>query len=123
MFGDTGRDLQRLLDGGSAFIEEANAHTDETIALLDNSLTVLRTQRGQKENIRKFAKDLNTVTSALRRQDGNLRTVLGDTPGAAKAVQGLLEDLEPTLPVLLGDLITTDQILLSETARPRAGCW
>lgn len=114
MFGDTGRDLQRLLDGGSAFIEEANAHTDETIALLDNSLTVLRTQQGQKENIRKFAADLDTVTSALRGQDANLRTILSETPGAAKAVQGLLADLEPTLPVLLGDLVTTNQILLSE---------
>ncbi|MEV5003170.1 MlaD family protein [Nocardioides sp. LML1-1-1.1] len=114
MFGDTGRDLQRLLDGGSAFIEEANAHTDETIALLDNSLTVLRTQQGQKENIRKLARDLDTVTSALRRQDGNLRTVLSETPGAAKAVQGLLQDLEPTLPVLLGDLVSTNQVFLSE---------
>ncbi len=114
MFGDTGRDLQRLLDGGSAFIEEANAHTDETIALLDNSLTVLRTQQGQKENIRKLAADLGTLTSALRGQDANLRTILSQTPGAAKAVQGLLADLEPTLPVLLGDLVTVDQILLSE---------
>lgn len=114
MFGDTGQDLQRLLDGGTAFIEEANAHTDETIALLDNSLTVLRTQQGQKENIRKFAADLETVTTALRDQDGNLKKILGDTPGAAQAVNRLLEDLEPTLPVLLGDLVTVDQILLSE---------
>lgn len=114
MFGDSGRDLQKLLDGGSAFIEEANAHTEETIALLDNSLTVLRTQRGQKENIRKFAADLNTVTTMLRRQDGNLTSVLSDTPGAARALERLLKDLEPTLPVLLGDLVAVGQIMVSE---------
>lgn len=116
LFGDTGRDLQRMIDGGSEFIAEASAHTDETIALLDNGLTVLRTQRGQKENIRRFAADLATVTTVLRGQDGNLRTVLSATPGAARALDRLLKELEPTLPVLLGDLISIDQILLSELA-------
>ncbi|HWJ10762.1 MAG TPA: MlaD family protein [Nocardioides sp.] len=114
MFDDTGRDLQRLLDGGSEFIDEAHAHTDETIALLDNGLTVLRTQRGQKENIRRFAADLATITGTLRRNDGNLRTVLSQTPGAAKALERLLRELEPTLPVLLGDLISVGQVLVSE---------
>lgn len=116
MFNDTGRDLQRLLDGGSAFIEEAHEHTDETVALLDNGLTVLRTQRGQKENIRKFAADLATITGTLRENDQNLRTILDEAPGAAKALTRLLEDLEPTLPVLLGDLIGVGQVLVSELA-------
>ena len=114
MFNDTGRDLQRLLDGGSAFIEEAHAHTDETIALLDNGLTVLRTQRGQKENIRKFAADLATVTGTLRGADRDLRTILTETPGAARVLDRLLKELEPTLPVLLGDLISVGQVLVSE---------
>lgn len=114
MFTDTGDDLQKLLDGGSAFIAEANQHTDETIALLNDGLTVLRTQQGQKENIRRFAADLDTVTTMLRGNDGNLRTVLSSTPGAARQLSRLLKDLEPTLPVLLGDLITVDQILLTE---------
>lgn len=113
MFTDTGRDLQRLIDNGSVFIDEASKHTDETIALLDNGLAVLRTQRGQKENIRKFAADLNTVTTMLRGNDASLRKVLSDTPPAVRAVNRLLKDLEPTLPVLLGDLITVDQIMVS----------
>ena len=114
MFDDTGQDLQRLLDGGSAFIEEAHAHTDETVALLDDGLTVLRTQRGQKENIRRFAEDLATITGTLRRKDGDLRTILSRTPGAATALDRLLRELEPTLPVLMGDLISVGQVLVSE---------
>lgn len=113
MFTDTGDDLQAMLDNGSKFIHEASLHTDQTIALLDNGLTVLRTQRGQKENIRAFADDLNTLTTALARSDGNLRTVLSDTPAAARELQGLLEDLEPTLPVLLSDLTTTGQVFVA----------
>ena len=116
LFGDTGRELQALLDNGSVFIREASAHTDETVALLRNGLTVLRTQQGQKENIRSFAHDLSTITAALRGSDKDLRRVLTSTPGAARELQKLLEDVEPTLPVLFGDLVTIDQIVLSNLA-------
>lgn len=113
LFGDTGRDLQALLDNGSLFIEEATAHTDETITLLRNGLTVLRTQQGQKENIRSFARDLATLTAALRGSDKDLRKVLSSTPGAARELQKLLEDLEPTLPALFSDLVAVDQVVLA----------
>jgi phospholipid/cholesterol/gamma-HCH transport system substrate-binding protein len=110
MFRGTGPDLQRLLDSGSIFIHEASKHTKDTITLLDSGLKVLRTQSGQKENIRSFAKDLNTLTTVLRNSDSNLRTVITDTPSAARELQTLLEDLEPQLPVLLGDLVTVGTI-------------
>jgi phospholipid/cholesterol/gamma-HCH transport system substrate-binding protein len=113
MFGDTGRDLQALLDNGSTFIQEATEHSDATVKLLDNGLTVLRTQQGQGENIRSFARDLNTLTSALRGSDKDLRTVLTSTPGAARELQKLLEELEPTLPVLFSDLVTVDQVVVT----------
>ena len=74
---------------------------------------MLRTQQGQKENIRSFARDLSTITAALRGSDKDLRKVLTSTPGAARELQKLLEDVEPTLPVLLGDLVTIDQIVLA----------
>lgn len=114
MFAGTGPDLQRLIEGGSKFIAEADAHTDETIQLLDDGLTVLRTQAGQKENIRRFAHDLDTLTTMLRRSDGNLRTVLSKTPGAARALDRMFKQLEPTLPVLLGDLVSVGQVLVTE---------
>jgi phospholipid/cholesterol/gamma-HCH transport system substrate-binding protein len=116
LFGDTGRELQAMLDNGSTFIQEATAHSDETVALLRNGLTVLRTQQGQRENIRSFARDLATLTRALRGSDKDLRTVLTSTPGAARELQKLLEELEPTLPVLLSDLVAVDQVMLANLA-------
>ncbi|TYL49613.1 MCE family protein [Nocardioides sp. BGMRC 2183] len=116
MFTDTGQDLQKLLDNGSVFIEEASRHTEETVELLDSGLTVLRTQRGQKENISGFSRDLATITDALRKSDGNLRDVITDAPGAAREVQALLEDLEPTLPILLSDLTSTSQVMVTHLA-------
>jgi phospholipid/cholesterol/gamma-HCH transport system substrate-binding protein len=116
MFHDTGGPLQKLLDNGSAFISEASAHTEATRALLDDGLTVLRTQDGQSENIRSFSRDLAKITDSLRASDGDLRDTLSDTPPAAREIDKLLTDLEPTLPVLLGNATSVGQIGLTHLA-------
>jgi phospholipid/cholesterol/gamma-HCH transport system substrate-binding protein len=116
LFRDTGRPLQRLLDNGSAFIKEASDHTEETIQLLDQGKKVLSTQQGESENIRSLASDLHRLTGALAASDDDLDHVLGGTPGAAKAVNALLKDLEPTLPVLLANAVSVNQVLVSHLA-------
>jgi phospholipid/cholesterol/gamma-HCH transport system substrate-binding protein len=113
LFEGTGTPLQNMLDSGSRFVEEASAHTDETIALLNDGLTVLRTQQQSGENIRSFSRDLRLITDTLRESDGDLRSVLADTPGAARELNTLLEELEPTIPVLLGNAISVQQVAIS----------
>lgn len=113
LFRDTGRPLQKLLDNGVLFIDEASKNQDATVRLLQNSLTVLRTQRDQGENIKGFSRNLAQLTGSLAARDKELRTVLQGTPGAVRQVQGLLEELEPTLPVLLGNLVTVDQVIVN----------
>ena len=116
MFYDTGKPLQRLIDNGDVFIREAQANQDETIALLDSGLTVLETQQREGDSIRAFSRDLADLTGALRRSDGDLRTVLDDGGSAAREVQALLEKLEPTLPVMLSNLVTVNQIVTPRLA-------
>jgi phospholipid/cholesterol/gamma-HCH transport system substrate-binding protein len=116
MFNDTGAPLQRLLDNGKLFVDEAAAHTDETVSLLDSGLTVLDTQQGQGENIRSFSRDLKLITQALAESDKDLRGTLQGTPGTAREVRKLLEDLEPTLPVLLGNAVSVNQVVVSHLA-------
>ena len=113
LFEGTGTPLQNMLDSGSRFVEEASAHTDETIALLNHGLTVLRTQQQGGENIRSFSRDLRLITDTLRESDGDLRSVLTDTPAAARELNTLLEELEPTIPVLLGNAISVQQVAVS----------
>ncbi|WP_341924079.1 MlaD family protein [Nocardioides psychrotolerans] len=113
MFRDTGVPLQRLLDGGGEFIREAAANTDVTVRLLETALPVLRTQRAEGENIRAFSRDLRLLTAALRDSDQDIRTTLEGTPGTAREVQALLEDLEPTLPILLGNAVSVNQVVVS----------
>ena len=110
MFHGTGGPLQELLDNGTTFIDEASAHTAETRALLDDGLTVLRTQEGQSENIRSFSHDLAEITESLKDSDADLRTTLSETPGTAREIDRLLTDLEPTLPVLLANATSVGQV-------------
>lgn len=113
MFSDTGRPLQQLIDDGGAFIDEAAANTDDTVRLLETARTVLRSQRDNGDNIASFSRDLADLTTALRRSDGDIRTLLDDAPPAARELTRLLDDLGPTLPVLLSDLTTINQVVVS----------
>ncbi|MGB0098751.1 MAG: MlaD family protein [Nocardioides sp.] len=113
MFYDTGGPLQELLDSGSVFVREASTHTEETIRLLNQGKRVLTTQQDERENIRSFANDLATITTALARSDRDLEKVLDGTPRTAREVDGLLRDLEPTLPVLLGNAVSVNQVIVS----------
>ncbi|MGZ4449390.1 MAG: MCE family protein [Nocardioides sp.] len=116
MFRDTGDPLQKLIDNGGRFVDEAAAHEDQTISLLDNGMTVLRTQHAQGENIRSFSHDLRLITDSLRQSDGDLRTVLQGTPGTARELDGMLMDLQPTLPILLGNAVSINQVVVSHLA-------
>lgn len=116
MFTDTGRPLQHLLDGGSTFVREAAAHTDETVRLLDRGEQVLTTQQGQRENIRSLARDLRSLTGALAASDDDLDRVLDGTPGTVREVDKLLRQLEPTLPVLLANAVSVNQVVVTHLA-------
>jgi phospholipid/cholesterol/gamma-HCH transport system substrate-binding protein len=113
MFTGTGTPLQQIIDEGGKFIDTASAHTDDTIRLLDAAESVLTTQQQHGSDITTFAHQLSLLTSTLRHSDGDLRTVLDQTPDTAAQIQGLLKDLEPTLPVLLSDLVNVNSVVVS----------
>lgn len=110
MFSGTGRPLQDIVDSGNTLITEASESQEETIRLLEQGRTVLRTQEENAANIRDFASGLAGVASALRSGDADLRTVLQGGPGTVEQIEALLTGLEPTLPVLLSNLVTVNQV-------------
>ena len=111
MFHGTGRPLQKMIDGGDRFVAAARANEPQTVRLLDESRTVLSTQQRQGSNIRSFARDLADVTDTLRSGDGDLRQTLQGGQGAARQVDSLLRGVQPTLPVMLSNLVTVNQVV------------
>ena len=110
MFYNTGRPLQHIIDGGNQFIDQASANQQQTIDLLEQGRTVLRTQQANAGNIRAFARGMAQVTGALRTSDGDIRAILQGAPGTLGEIQTLLKELQPTLPILLSNVVTVSQV-------------
>ncbi|WP_018654822.1 MCE family protein [Actinomadura flavalba] len=110
-FAGSATDLQKILDDTDRLLQTFDEAFPDTKALLDNSRTVLDTQRGQASNIAAFSRQLNTLSASIRKDDRALRNVIDATPGAVSETDKLITGLEPTLPVLLANLTTTGQII------------
>ncbi|MFI9008348.1 MCE family protein [Actinosynnema sp. NPDC053489] len=109
----TGPDLQALLDATTRFIESATAHLPATTRLIADSATVLRTQVDHAAAINSFADDARLVAARLRGSDGDLRRLIGAVPGASEQVSALLRESGPNLGVVLANLLTTADVLVT----------
>ncbi|MEV5886444.1 MlaD family protein [Streptomyces sp. NPDC052020] len=108
-----GDDLQVLLDSGSAFVRAADRALPSTTRLLTDGETVLRTQAEEAEAIRGFADGATELARTLKGSDADLRRLLTVTPQAATQVSGVLRDLDPSLGVVLANLLTTSEVVVT----------
>ncbi|GAA3050712.1 MlaD family protein [Streptomyces roseofulvus] len=108
-----GDDLQVLLDSGSAFVQAADRSLPVTTRLIRDGETVLRTQADESRAIRDFATGARALATTLKGSDADLRRLLTVTPDAAGQVSGLLDDLDPSLGVVLANLLTTSELALT----------
>ncbi|MFF3314758.1 MCE family protein [Streptomyces sp. NPDC003035] len=112
-FSGTGPHLTRLVDSGNALVESASGSLPETIALIEDSRKVLKTQTDKGSAITSFSRDLAALTAQLKASDGDLRALMSNGATAAREVDALMKDNRPHLPVLLGNLISGGQITLA----------
>jgi phospholipid/cholesterol/gamma-HCH transport system substrate-binding protein len=119
-FNGSAADLQAILDDSDRLLKTAEESYPDTSELLANSRTVLDTQRQMGGHIHEFARNLNVLTGQLRRDDPALRATLDATVPATAEATRLIEQLSPTLPVLLANLTTTGQVMTSRIAGIRS---
>ncbi|MBB5954830.1 phospholipid/cholesterol/gamma-HCH transport system substrate-binding protein [Saccharothrix tamanrassetensis] len=112
-FNGTGPDLQVLLDNTRAFTQAATEHLPQTKALLNDGLVVLNTQASQGSAIRSFSTDLRALAEQLKNSDADLRQLIGISPQAAEQVSELLRETGPNLGVVVANLLTTGNILVT----------
>ncbi|MFI5684402.1 MCE family protein [Streptomyces sp. NPDC051636] len=112
-FSGTGPDLSRLVDSGNALVESASESLPETISLIEDSRTVLKTQADQGSSIKSFAHDLAAFSAQLKSSDGDLRKLIGNATPAAQQINSLLKSTGPRLSVLLANLISGGQVTLA----------
>ncbi len=109
-FNGSGPDLQRLIDSTRLFVQEANANSAPTKQLLDELGPLLDTQVVTSDSIRSWTQDMVTFTDRLRTSDPDLRALMEKGPGAAAEAEQLLQDLKPTLPLLLANLVSVGEV-------------
>ncbi len=111
LFQGNAENLRIIIDSGTQFIDEATAHQDATIQLLESGQSVLDTQQERGDDIEDFAEGLAEVTEALKDADEDVRDVLDDGPGAVTEVNALVTDLNRVLPQFLLPLIELNQVI------------
>ncbi|GAA1360935.1 MCE family protein [Streptomyces beijiangensis] len=108
-----GEDLQVLMDNGSDFIQAADKALPTNTKLMIDGETVLRTQSAEGDALKSFAKGAKGLAGQLVASDTDLRNLIAAAPDAATQVSGLLRDLNPSLSVVLANLLTTSEVAVT----------
>ncbi|MBC6461606.1 MCE family protein [Actinomadura sp. HBU206391] len=112
-FQGQGPNLQVLLDTSGDLTRAASDAAPETTRLIVDGQTVLRTQTEMSEALVSFGRDARLLARRLRESDPDLRRLIETAPQAAQQVTGLLRDTDPSLSVMLANLLTTSDVALT----------
>ena len=111
--GGLGPELRRLVSGSATLAIDARANLDSLITLVDESKPVLDSQTETGDSIQAWARNLANITGQLQSQDAALGGVLDKGPGAADEVRALFDRLQPTLPIVLANLVSVGEVAVT----------
>lgn len=109
-FAGADSEIQRLIDAANLLLDEAELHTFETQELIAQAGPLLDTQVASADDIRAWARNLSTFTHQLRESDAELRSLIQQGPGAAHEATALFQDVRPTLPILMANMVSFGQV-------------
>lgn len=112
-FDGAGYDMGSLFDSAARVTGDVNNVADRARALVDDSAPLLDSQDQTTDVLRAWAHSLASVTHQVVVDDPPVRTLLQKGPGFARDTARLLEQLKPTLPVLLANLTTVGKIAVT----------
>jgi phospholipid/cholesterol/gamma-HCH transport system substrate-binding protein len=109
-FNGAGYDFGSLFDSSAQLSGDLNGVADRTRTLTEDTGPFLDTQAQTADSIRLWARSLAGFTGQVATNDPQFRSLLQKGPGAFNEASRLLEQIKPTLPVLLANLTTIGQI-------------
>jgi phospholipid/cholesterol/gamma-HCH transport system substrate-binding protein len=112
-FGGLGPELSRLVQGGTALAIDARKNLDPLTTLIDESKPILDAQTDTAGSIQAWASHLATITDQLQSQDTAVAGILEKGPGAADEVRALFDRLQPTLPIVLANLVSIGEVAVT----------
>jgi len=112
-FNGAGYDLGSLADSSTTLSHDLKGAADQTRALIDDGGPLLDTQADTADSIRTWAHSLAGISETVANDDHEVRTLLQTGPGFAQELSRLLEQVRPTLPILLANLTSLGQVLVT----------
>ena len=112
-FNGAGYDFGSLLDSSTTLTRDLNGVADQSRALIDDSVPLLDAQARTTDSLQVWAQSLAGITDQVAQNDEQVRTLLATGPGFAHEVSRLLDQVKPTLPVLLANLTSIGQVLVT----------
>src|SRR5271166_3479039 len=109
-FNGEGYNFGSLFDSSAQVSGDLNGVADQTRTLTEQTGPFLDAQAQTADSIRLWARSLAGFTGQLAKNDPQFRTLLEQAPGAFNEASRLLDQIKPTLPVLLANLTTIGQI-------------
>lgn len=106
----SGHELGALFDSSAQLASDLDASADTARTLIDDGKPLLDGQAASVDAIRTWARSLAGITRQVAEDDPQIRTIVRTGSGAADEASGLLNQVKPTLPVLLANLVTVGQI-------------
>jgi phospholipid/cholesterol/gamma-HCH transport system substrate-binding protein len=112
-FGGLGPELSRFIKGSTTLAIDARKDLDALTTVIDQSSPLLDSQVQSSDSIQAWAANLATVTTELQTQDASVAGVLDKGGPAAGEVRQLFERLQPTLPIVLANLVSLGQVAVT----------
>lgn len=114
-----GLELSRLIKGSAELAIDARANLDPLVALIDRAGPVLDSQTHTSDAIAAWAAQLAAVTGQLQTHDSAVGDLIDRGGPALGETRQLLERLQPTVPILLANLVSVGQVALNLSQRHR----
>jgi phospholipid/cholesterol/gamma-HCH transport system substrate-binding protein len=112
-FGGLGPEISRLVKGSTSLAIDARKNLDDLTNVVDNVAPVLNTQTDTAESVQAWASHVAAITASLQRNDPAVRGVLQNAGPAAEQLRALFQRLQPTLPIVLANLVSLNQVAIT----------
>lgn len=111
--GGLGPQLSELVTGGSALARDARANLDPLLILIDESRPILEAQTDSSDAMQTWAANVATISGQLQRNDAAVQEILQRGGPAVEEARRLLDRVSPTVPVVLANMVSVGQVLLT----------
>ena len=111
--GGLGPEIRRFVKGSTGLAIDSRNNLDALTSLIDQSQPVLDSQTQTSDAVRAWAAHLATITGELQTQDSGVAGVLEKGAPAADESRQLFERLQPTLPLLLANLVSIGDVAVT----------